>query len=167
MTIKFQAGHLAALALTLVAAGCGGDDGGMPRRYAVSGKVTHKGQPVKTGSVNFIPGDEDGHAATGQIVDGTYLLTTLKASDGAIPGTYKVTVSDRHLDNDSLQADSDALAKKKKLVYTRIPPELQAKAVAKHKATGSIPAKYEAPSTSGLEKQVKAQTNTIDIDLTE
>ncbi|WZP00916.1 hypothetical protein EP7_002575 [Isosphaeraceae bacterium EP7] len=172
MLNDFQARRLAAPAaiafsLALTLAGCGDDDGGMPTRYAVSGKVTHKGEPVKKGSINFIPSAEDGHAASGNIQDGTYQLTTLKPEDGAIPGTYKVTVSDRQLDSGALQAESDALAKKKKVTYTRIPPELQAKAVAKHKATGTIPARYEAPTTSGLEKEVKSGSNTIDIELTE
>ena len=78
------------LALTLLASvgflspGCG-DDGGLAERYSVSGRVTYKGEPVKKGAINFVPGKPEGHPAAGTIEDGYYSLTTLNPGDGAIP----------------------------------------------------------------------------------
>src|SRR5262249_1430926 len=60
--------------LLLLAAGCADD--GIPPRYPVSGTVTYKGQPLASGSINFIPESESGRGATGTIIDGRYSLTT-------------------------------------------------------------------------------------------
>src|SRR5438105_2908960 len=82
--------------LSLLSPGCGGDTN-RPKVAPVSGKVTHKGQPLTSGDVIFTPaGGMDGAAgqiATGQIgSDGTYRLTTFNTGDGAVLGTHKVTV---------------------------------------------------------------------------
>jgi len=146
----------------LFASGCG-DDGGLEKRYPVSGAVTYKGELVKKGTINFVPTKPDGHAATGNIVDGFYSLTTLNPGDGAIPGTYKITADDRQLDADKVKADADAQAKAKGVTYNAIPQELQAKAL---KSTrGTLPGKYQIASTSDIEKEVKPETNRINIEL--
>lgn len=146
-----------------MAAGCG-DDGGLGTRYAVSGKVTYKGVPVKKASISFVSKEPEGRGAAGSVVDGYYSLTTLNPGDGALPGTYKVTVDDREVDMGKLQTDSDALAKKRGVgKFGSIPQELQAQA--SKAAKGSLPGKYQIASTSDVEKEVKAQSNTIDIDL--
>src|SRR3954453_2658007 len=75
----------------LVVFGCGTDDG-LGKRYPVSGTVKYKGQPVASGNINFVPDNADLRAAFGRIEDGAYSLTTLTEGDGALPGTYKVTV---------------------------------------------------------------------------
>ena len=150
-------------ASALLAAGCGGDDGGLEQRYSVSGTVTYKGEPVKKARISFVPTKPDGHAASGTVVDGQYNLTTLNPSDGAIPGTYKITVDDRELDAAQVKADTDAMAKKTGAVYNAIPQELQAKAL--KQAKGIVPGKYQIASTSDVEKEVKAESNKIDIEL--
>jgi hypothetical protein len=146
----------------LLASGCG-DDGGLEKRYGVSGTVRYKGEPVKKGTINFVPTKPDGHAATGNILDGNYSLTTLNPGDGAIPGTYKVTVDDRQLDAEKLKVEADAQSKKKGVTYNAIPQELQAKALKETK--GTLPGKYQIAETSDVEKEVKAQSNKIDIEL--
>lgn len=142
--------------------GCG-DDGGLESRYAVSGTVTYKGAPVKKGSINFVPVKPEGHPAAGTIVDGKYSLTTLNPGDGAIPGAYKVTVDDRELDQGKLKEAADAQAKKQGSQFSQIPQELQAKAL--KTAKGTLPGKYQLASTSDVEKEVKAQSNSIDVEL--
>ncbi|MHC5541310.1 peptidase associated/transthyretin-like domain-containing protein [Singulisphaera rosea] len=151
-----------AIAIAAFAApGCGDD--GLGTRYSVSGKVLYKGEPVKKANISFIPTSPDGRGATGSVQDGYYSLTTLTPGDGALPGSYKVTVDDRQVDSNQVQTDSNALAKKRGVTYNAIPQELQIKAA--KKAKGALPGKYQIAETSDLQKDVKAESNTIDINL--
>ena len=86
----------AVVLLAFVAAGCG-SAAGRPKLGKVSGKVTHKGQPVTSGEVTFTPatgkGGESGNVAFGKIgADGSYDLTTFDTGDGAVLGQHIVTV---------------------------------------------------------------------------
>ena len=56
------------------------------------GVVQHDGKPMTGGKVLLLP-IEKGNAAIGQIQEnGSFLLTTFKPEDGAVPGRYRVTV---------------------------------------------------------------------------
>src|SRR6185436_12065008 len=60
----------------------------------VTGLVTLDSQPVDGATVVFQPATGAGKAATGMTdKDGKFNLTTSTAGDGAMPGTYKVTVT--------------------------------------------------------------------------
>ena len=75
-----------------VLAGCG--SGGASGALPVTGKVTKGGQPVSGAVVTFQPNAADGKAASGTTDDtGAYQLTTLVNGDGALPGSYKVTIT--------------------------------------------------------------------------
>jgi|GEM_PF-344354 len=152
----------AATALLMLGFGCG-DGSGFASRYPVTGKVTYKGEPVKSAAINFIPVDPEGRPAGGRVKDGEYVLTTVDTDDGAIPGKYKVIVDDRELDPDAMRTAADAEAKKKKTTYAVIPQHLQAQALKKMKS--SLPGKYQDASTSDVEVEVKEETNTIAIEL--
>jgi dipeptidyl aminopeptidase/acylaminoacyl peptidase len=65
---------------------------GVAERYRVSGTVTYKGEPIAEGTIVLHPVDPGGHRASGAIRDGRYTLTTVNADDGALPGTYTVTI---------------------------------------------------------------------------
>jgi hypothetical protein len=85
---------LSASAVVIVI-GCGDDGSGLGRRYKVTGKVTYKGELVPHGTVNFIatkPPPPEGRAATGEIKDGYYSLSTAGGNDGALPGEYNVAI---------------------------------------------------------------------------
>jgi len=139
--------------VVLTALGCGsGDD--LPRRYSVTGKVTYNAKPLPRGSVRFIPSDPDGRAAGGDIVDGSYSLTTQDQDDGAIPGKYQVTVSATEVN----VSKDVAAAKSKGMIISQ-------DQIAKAKRTALIPPKYMAPDTSGLTADVQARSNTIDFPL--
>src|SRR4051794_7847652 len=145
---------LATLAVSgvLVLIGC--SDDGLARRYPVSGKVTFKGQPLKTGRISFVPEAPDGRGAGAEIVDGAYTLTTQEPGDGAFPGKYKVSVVVQNLDMQEIEAASKKLAEKAKAQATQIDPALVAKATRKTKH--EIPEKYSSPQSSGLEAEVKS-----------
>jgi hypothetical protein len=71
--------------------GCGG-----AKPNKVEGKVVFtNGQPVKAAMVTFVPKDkENGKSATGLTDDeGKFYLTTSNDGDGALPGEYKVVIS--------------------------------------------------------------------------
>lgn len=84
--------------LLLLAGGAGGCGSG-DRPYVaptlpVKGKVTYNGKPLTRGNINFQPVDI-GREANGSIQpDGTFVLTTFKDGDGAVPGVHRVAVTD-------------------------------------------------------------------------
>jgi hypothetical protein len=142
-------------ALGLVAfSGCG-DDTGLSKRYAVSGKVTYKGAPVEKGTISFIPASAEGRPASGQIENGSYTLTTLSPNDGAIPAKYKVTVMAQEIDTTEMKE----IAKGGQFHHDG------AFAKAVKGAKSLVPSKYALAETSGLEREVKAQSNSFDFEL--
>jgi len=154
LTSRFAALGSAALVTGLALLGCG-DGTGLSPRYAVSGKVTYKGMPVEKGTINFAPVAADGRAAGGQIDNGYYTLTTLAPNDGALPGKYRVTVLSKERDETKLKEVA------KGGQFHHDPSFFEAN----KKAKSLVPSKYGLADTSGLEREVKAQSNTIDIDL--
>jgi hypothetical protein len=138
--------------------GCG-DDSELARRYRVSGTVTYKGKPVDKGLVSFRPTQAGGRAAHGTISGGSYSLTTATDNDGALPGTYQVSIIAR--DTDIAKAQADARAKGRVVFLQKVAAQAQ------KEAKSLIPAKYESPDTSGLTREVKEQPNRIDLELTD
>ena len=80
--------------LAVALAGCGPGHG--MTLGLVQGKVTYNGEPLKYGTVSFVPDASkgtDGPIATGIIKeDGTYILSTDAGGDGALVGHHKVSV---------------------------------------------------------------------------
>jgi hypothetical protein len=73
--------------VAVAAAGCGS------KLVKVEGTVTLDGQPVQGATVIFFS-ESGGPQANGLTDDdGKFKLTTFNTGDGAIPGSYKVTVS--------------------------------------------------------------------------
>jgi hypothetical protein len=138
--------------------GCG-DDSGLARRYPVSGTVSYQGRRVAKGLISFRPTDPGGRAAGGSIVDGSYSLETVGNNDGALPGTYRVSIIAR--DVDLAKALAEAKAKN-----PRVPWQL-AEFQAQKKAKSLVPLKYSSPETADLTREVKEQPNRIDFDLTD
>lgn len=83
-------GLLACCVSALSAIGCG-DGLGL---VEVVGTVSLDGKPLTSGRVSFFP--EKGRPSSGQIdSEGRYRLATYQPGDGALPGSYVVTVSSR------------------------------------------------------------------------
>jgi hypothetical protein len=82
------------VAAALAGAGCGSSTGLSLGR--VQGKVTFKGQPVKYGTVSFVPDGSKGTKgpiAMGNLKeDGSFVLSTSDAGDGAVVGHHKISV---------------------------------------------------------------------------
>jgi hypothetical protein len=146
---------LASMGLFLVL-GCG-DSTGLAKRYPVSGTVTYGGKPVEKGTISFVPAAPGGREATGEISGGSYSLTTAAPGDGALPGSYKVTVIAKEMDTTKLKE----IAKGGQFHHD----EHFAKALKNAKPL--VPSKYGVPETSGLTAEVKAQSNSINFDLTD
>ncbi|NQT15440.1 MAG: hypothetical protein HQ582_21970 [Planctomycetes bacterium] len=124
--------------LFVVAPGC---FSGNPKTYPVSGKVTFPdGRPLTKGTVEFVLMDQEKPStATGEISeDGTYVLGTFKADDGAIAGRHQVVVIADH--------EIGTGAERPGLLPS----------------TGLHP-KYRSFKTSGLEFPVEPEKNEIDI----
>ncbi len=153
--MAFRSALVAAMGL-VVAIGCG-DNTGLAKRYSVSGKVTYKGQPLENGRISFIPSSGVGNPATGQVENGQYTLTTLTPNDGAIPGKYKVTVLAQEIDNTQMKAIAKGGQFHHDAAFTK----------AMKNAKTLVPAKYALADTSGSEREVVAQSNRFDIELTD
>ena len=69
--------------------GCGGPTDELPRQ-AVSGKVTFKGEPLKSGMIAFQPAEGAATAGGAAITDGTYAISK---AEGLVPGKYQVSIT--------------------------------------------------------------------------
>jgi hypothetical protein len=153
---SFRFWALAAVAFSLLAiAGCGDDEFG--KRYSVKGTVKYKGQPVASGTITFDPLDaEKGRSASGTIEQGAYRLSTAGESDGALAGKYRVKIMSRNVDYSQVKANAGGGAGRQTDI-------LKANKAAKD----LIPSKYSTIETSGLNAEVKTESNTIDFDLSD
>jgi len=125
----------AATAALVSAWGCRGSNGALDvTTYEVKGRVVlADGKPLTRGRVVFIPDDETGHEAAGQLgADGGFSLTTARPDDGAAPGRYKVKIEPA-------------------------PP-----ANAKKVASPAFPLKYIDEDSSDLRVTVKPEANQLD-----
>jgi hypothetical protein len=149
-------GASAAVLMIVLAPGCGDDGSG--RRYKVNGTVTYRSQPVETGLITFDPVESQGagqtRVAAGTIRNGSYTLSTAGNDDGAYPGTYRVAIRSRVADDTQVATRAQGGAGHQLDVVR-----------ATRRAKSVIPQKYQSLTTSGLIREVKAQTNRIDFDL--
>jgi hypothetical protein len=125
--------------------GCGPSG---PKTYAVSGKVTIKGQPATDVSITFQPVESTGQSASGRVgTDGSYsLFTGVQGKPGAMVGKYKVVLS-----GGGTQVDPSERYKK-----GGGPPK---------PAEGPVPKEYTSGATSPKEVEVKPESNTINIEI--
>ena len=109
-----------------------------PKVYPVKGKVLlASGQPVSGGIITFHPKNTLGAEASGEIgTDGSFQLTTIARNDGALPGSYTVSVNPFFKDG-------------------------QPSAV----PACRVPLKFGAPETSGLTAEVEEKDNDLTIEL--
>jgi len=125
----------------------------------VYGTVTFRSEPVESGLITFEPVERQGtgqsRVAAGTIRNGSYTLSTAGNDDGAFPGSYRVAIKSRAADSTQVEARAKRGAAGHQLDVIR----------ATRKAKPLIPEKYQSLNTSGLTREVKAETNRIDFDL--
>lgn len=139
-----------AIALVLFVAGCG--DGGLPKLYPVTGKVTLKGEPLASYTVSFVPTKGEGGASATTGVDGTFSLESLDGRPGCQIGNYKVVIMPG---GDAMQAMMKDLAKNMKPGPKGGPPKFNSK----------VPEAYSSASTSPKSVEVKAEPNVVELSL--
>ena len=146
MTVPTKALAAAPVWLALIAVpfvlslpGCEGGGAPAPEVAEASGVVLYKGEPLAGFEVMFNP--EKGNPGIGATeADGSFVLTTFKRDDGAIPATHTVTVRPRPQMGGAIEGAD----------------------------TVSIPGKYGDKATSPLKLEVKAgEKNEFTIELTD
>jgi hypothetical protein len=129
------------LALAVGLAGCGGR--GKPVK--VEGVLTLDGKPFPGATVTFVQAEGNGRSANGlSEEDGSFLLTTFKPDDGALPGEYKITVSFLEADKSTERGNPMERDNKSKMVlFSRMSPEGRAKEeMRQQKARKLVPEVY-------------------------
>jgi hypothetical protein len=144
----------------VIVSGCSGDESGLGRRYNVTGKVTYKDAPVPHGTITFVPTKPpapEGRAATGQIKDGDYSLSTTGNQDGALPGDYNIAIVAMDID----LASAVSPGAQGGMIHQGDAAHLKAIKNAKK----LIPDKYGLSETSELKATVGTSGNKFDFDL--
>jgi hypothetical protein len=139
-----------AILLAAALAGCGGSN---VKVYPVKGKVSFAGKPmVGGGSISFVPTtDQKGKTAAGRIEsDGTYVLGTYTATDGSMPGEFKVVINQETVKE--LPPTPDGT-----------PPSAVSEASVPVK--DQIPTTYGSDQTTTLTATVEPKPNEINFDL--
>jgi len=150
----FRLSWLCLLCLLLAAfVGCPNGDTGLAT-VPVTGTVTLDGSPVDGARVAFSPKSADGKAAAGVTdASGRFELTTVEAGDGAMPGSYAVTITKVS------GALADQAGDKRARGETLTPEEMEAMmkvAEGGAEQKSAIPEKYAVADTSGFTAEVKS-----------
>jgi len=142
---------LAALAFLVGCSKPSADVGATP----VTGTVTLDGEPVEGASVAFAPQSAGGRAAAGLTdASGHFSLTTVQSGDGAMPGTYLVTISKTEGAAISVDMPKDvsSMTPEEGAAYLASVQEMQKASL---EVTDLLPTKYKSPAESGLTAEVK------------
>lgn len=140
---------------------CGCTKGTSYNTVPATGTVLYQGRPLPGAQVAFLGDGKTPPALAVTAQDGTFSLTTSVDGDGAVPGTYQVTVSKMSgskaaASNVKMSMDEAAAASSKGLTQETQEP------------TSLIPAHYAAAATSGLSYEVKSSgENDFKIELTD
>lgn len=142
--LRVVAGLMLSILSVLSLAGCGGD-GRLPTA-TVRGKVTYNGEPLKIGSLLFVPVGGGPTAEANIDKNGNYSLGTYETADGAVLGKHQVMITaftaagGSGLPEDAVKGDAAPVS--------------------------IIPEKFGDLAKSGLEVEVKSGKNDVDFVLT-
>lgn len=144
------------LAGLVVAVGCESQPDGRPAVVPVSGTVMYRQQPVEGATILFSPqGVENGYGATG-LTDaaGQFQLRSFRSGDGAVPGTYAVSIFKYDMTTANPEAEDDLAMENRKDFDQLVGPK------------PLLPVRYSSPDTSKMVEEVSANsTNDFDFDL--
>jgi hypothetical protein len=148
----------------------------------VHGTVKYKGQPVKHGTVFFMPDESKatvGPPAMGIITsDGSYVMSTDESGDGAIVGSHLVgitgldptPVSDEVLPEPETNPDAYLKLKAKTAAASTRPSRKGGDLYTDRggrKFRYSVPKKFSNPAESGIFAKVDRGSNTLNLDIDE
>jgi hypothetical protein len=172
---------LMAVALIGVAA-CGPSNGLDLAR--VSGKVTYKGEPLQNGTIMFEPDETKG--ATGPLAigtiksDGTYILSSQDAGDGAVVGMHRIGILG--LDPEPTTKEAMPSPEQDPMKYLQAKTQADLKAAQQRLTKGAdrtitgldgktfrviLPEKVGSTKTSGITAEVSRGSNTLNFDVAE
>jgi hypothetical protein len=128
---------LPGLVLAVLVATSGCSDTGV-KKVTVSGTISHKGQPLRSGILQFV-GPEGAYSAASIQPDGTYIITDV------VPGEVKVGVMESPQGSGSSSGEQTSIGTKS--------------------APISLPQKYRNPDTSDVKYTITEATSQLNIDL--
>jgi hypothetical protein len=144
---------LIGLVLLVGIVGCPATGPARPTTYEVTGTVMYNGAAVDGAVVSFSPKGE-GHAATGTTdASGAFSLTTFESGDGAVPGSYAVTVYKTEGGGIDDSAIPEVSEEDPGAAYEAM-EAMGAEGEAETEAKDLLPVKYKNPDTSGLDQEV-------------
>ncbi len=162
--------YFALIAIAITMGGCGPST---PKTYPVTGTVTLDGKALPGASVTFhSDAGNNKTAATNTDDQGKYTMSTFKQGDGAVPGSYKITISkyQRGAEEspygdkppEAVEQTPEAISEAYGKGYSGPPKGNAAKTP---KEWNDVPEKYGDLAKSGLTFTVEAKPNTYDITL--
>jgi len=169
-------------AILIGVAACGSDNG--LNLAPVRGKITYKGEPLKNGTVMFEPDESKGNKgpqAMGTLKsDGTYILSSQDAGDGAVVGMHRVGILG--IDPNPVSAEALPSPETDPLKYLQAKTQADLKTIKQNLRKGGeqtirsldgktyrviLPEKVGSTATSGIAAEVSRGSNTINIDIAE
>ncbi|MBT5017515.1 MAG: carboxypeptidase regulatory-like domain-containing protein [Planctomicrobium sp.] len=131
--------------------GCSGDKSpDRPATTPTTGVVTYNGDPIEGATVTFKPGAE-GKAAFGKTdAEGKFAITTFEGGDGAIPGSYTISVTKME------EIESNAVS----MDDPNYDPTIE-----EPEPKNLLPEKYADATKSGLTATVGAEAGDVKLEL--
>ena len=135
--------------LVLAAFGAAGCGRSLPRTVEVRGRVTLDGTPLEGAAILFQPVDGGVPARGSSAADGSFVLTTFREGDGAVPGRHRIAVSKFEITGFEVTADG--------LDGPVAPGGVKERSL--------LPKKYSDPATSGLTAEVGSGATEVSLTL--
>jgi hypothetical protein len=162
-----------------VGAGCSGNGLHLAK---VHGKVTYKGEPVRKGTVFFMPDESKGTVgppAVGTITtDGSYVMSTETAGDGVIVGAHRIGITG--VDDKPLSSEAGPTPEGDPQGYMKAKAKDAAASRAGRVEKGDtftdrggvkwrylVPKKFTNPEESGIIAKVESGSNTMNFEIDE
>ncbi len=174
--------YLALLSAATFVVGFGCSSGNGLNLAKVRGKVTYKGEPVKNGTVFFMPDDSKGTVgppAVGTITaNGTFIMSTESAGDGVIVGSHKIGITgleEKPVSSATAAPTPESDSKAYMNAKAKDAAAVRTGAVKKDADTFTdkggqkwrfvVPKKFINPQESGIIAKVEPGSNTMNIDI--
>jgi hypothetical protein len=151
---------LVASSLIIVAVGCSGGAPAGPKTVPASGKVTYKNVPVEGATVSFLGDGKIAPAIAITDSTGSFVLTTNRSGDGAVPGAHRVTVTKIIAPPSTTKSNTGTMSMEDAAKAAKEPPPA--------KPLSMLPDRYRSAESSGLTYTVKqGDKNDFKIELAE